>query len=307
MQLPILKESGVVFNESNHTYFLGEMQLSGITSTLVKRAYPHEYDNVSEEKLMERAAYGHKVHDMLEFCITNGIDTEMVEWKMFKQIIEDRGLQIVRCEYIVTDFKQYASPIDLVLMDKEGRIILVDIKTNYAPPLEKATVQLTWYKRHFEAMNPELKVYELAVLWVRDDAKRGPLNGYYPIKPWTDEALDLLISCEQQNIVFDLQQTFGNLPAQFASVEDEVARLEVAVKAATARQKELKEGLYALMEQYDVKSFTGARVRLTRVLPTESESFDSKKFKADHPDLYAQYVKKTQRAGSLKVTVKDEN
>ena len=86
-------------------------------------------------------------------------------------------------------------------------------------------------------------------------------------------------------------------------MEDEIAQLELAIKTAQERQKEMKEGLYALMEEYDVKSFTGSRVKLTRVLPTKSKSFDSTKFKKDHPELYSQYIKEVEKAGSLRITL----
>lgn len=303
MEIPVLKESGVVFNEATHQYFLNGKELQGITSTLVHRVYPHDYDNVSQEKLMERAEYGHKVHETIEFCIENGLDSAMPEWLMFKQILEEQGLMVIRCEYIVTDFEHYASPIDFVAMNKDGDIVLLDAKTNYKAPIEKATVQLSWYKRHFEKMNPDCKVAECAVVWVRNDAKRGNLSGYYPITPWADEALDLLIDSDLRDLPFSLQQTYGNLPAQFAEVEAEVARLEIAVKAAQERQKALKEGLYKLMEENNVKQFTGSKVRLTRVLPTKSKSFDAKKFEQEHPDLYKEYLVDKERAGSLKVTL----
>ena len=303
MEIPILKESGVVFNENDHTYFLGDKQLKGITSTLVHRVFPHDYDGVPQEKLDERAEYGHKVHDMIEFCVTNGLDSEMAEWQMFKQIADEHRLRIIRCEYIVTDFEHYASPIDLVMQDAEGRIVLVDLKTNYSPPVAKGTVQLSWYKRQFEKMNPELKVHGCAVLWVRDDAKRGHLSGYYPITPWADEALDLLIDSDQKDLPFDIQQTYGTLPQKFAEVEAEVARLELAVKVAQERQKELKQGLYDLMTEHDIKSWTGSRVRLTRVLPSKKTTFDSKTFKAEHPDLFAQYSKESAAAGSMRITL----
>lgn len=298
-----LKESWVVFNEATHQYFLDGKELQGITSTLVHRVYPHDYDNVSQEKLMERAEYGHKVHKTIEFCIENDIPSEMSEWRMFNNILYEQRLSVARCEYIVTDFEHYASPIDIVAINEAGKIVLIDIKTNYKAPLEKATVQLSWYKREFEKMNPDLKVAECAVVWVRNDAKRGNLSGYYPITPWADEALDLLIDSDLRDLPFSLQQTYGNLPAQFAEVEAEVARLEIAVKAAQERQKALKEGLYKLMEENNVKQFTGSKVRLTRVLPTMSKSFDAKKFEQEHPDLYKQYLVEKERAGSLKVTL----
>lgn len=306
MELPILKESGVVFKEDTHQYFLGDKELQGITSTLVHRAYPSEYLGVSDEKLAERAEYGHKVHDMLEFCVTNGLDSEMPEWVLFKQMIAENGLTIIRCEYIVTDFERYASPIDLVMMDKDGGIWLVDLKTNYAPPVDKGTCQLSWYKKRFEEMNPEYPVVGCAIAWVRNDEKRGLLSKWIPIVPWADEALDLLIECDKKEVEFDMMNLYGDLPVKFAEVEQEVANIEVQVKYMQDRQKTLREGLYALMEEHNLKSWTGSKVKLTRVLPVESETFDTKAFKEAEPELYKQFIKKSKRAGTLKVTLVKE-
>ena len=57
------------------------------------------------------------------------------------------------------------------------------------------------------------------------------------------------------------------------------------------------------MEEHNVKSWSGSKVKLTRVLPTESETFDSKALKEAEPEVYKKYIKKTKRAGSLKVTL----
>jgi len=304
MMIPILKESGVVFNENDHTYFLGDKQLKGITSTLVHRVFPHDYDGVSQEKLDARAEYGHKVHDMIEFCVTNGLDSEMAEWQMFNQIADEHGLSIIRCEYIVTDFEHYASPIDLVMQDADGRIVLVDLKTNYSPPVAKATVQLSWYKRQFERMNPELKVHECAVLWVRDDVKRGHLSGYYPITPWADEALDLLIDSDQKDLPFDIAQTYGDLPAKVYNVQQYLANLEAEVKAKTEELKQIKDGLCKIMLEKGIKKFTTNVLQMSTVTPKPRETFDSKAFAADHPDLYKQYMKTGEVKPSVRITYK---
>jgi hypothetical protein len=65
----------------------------------------------------------------------------------------------------------------------------------------------------------------------------------------------------------------------------------------------LKKGLYDLMERFNVKSFRGSKVLLTRVLPSTSETFDSSRFKKEEPELYKKYVKTTNRGGSLKITI----
>lgn len=302
--IPVLADSGVRFDAEAHRYWLGDKELKGITSTFVKRLNPEEYKDVDPDLLAKRAEYGHGVHDMIEFCLENGIDSESCEWRMYKEMTGGLGLTHLASEYIVTDGEKYASPIDLVYLKADGTILLADVKTNYTPPIDKATVQLTWYKRQFERMNPDLTVSALAVIWVRDDAKRGELSGWYDIRPWADELLDALLQCEEEDKDFaPVMQTWGDFPAKFAEVEDEVARIETDLKAAKERQEELRKGLYELMTERNIKSFTGVRVKLSRVLPTKSKTFDSTRFKKEHPDLYKEYVKETEKAGSLRVTL----
>ena len=44
-----LKESGVLFNEQEHTYNLNGKFLSGITGVLHRQLFPDEFDGIDEE------------------------------------------------------------------------------------------------------------------------------------------------------------------------------------------------------------------------------------------------------------------
>lgn len=50
-----LVKSPVVFNEENHTYFLGEKQLRGITGMISRQLFPDKYKGVPDH-VMRRAA-----------------------------------------------------------------------------------------------------------------------------------------------------------------------------------------------------------------------------------------------------------
>ena len=39
-----LKDSGVLFDEENHTYLLGDKYLSGITGMLQRQFFPNEFE-----------------------------------------------------------------------------------------------------------------------------------------------------------------------------------------------------------------------------------------------------------------------
>lgn len=297
-----LKQSPVYLDVIEHRYWLGEKELKGVTSTLVERAFPKdkEYAGVSEDTLRRAANKGTRIHEMIEayeeeaeFCA----DPELASYIRMK---DEHCLAHVASEYIVSDEERYASPIDIVYEDKDGKVVIADIKTNYRPNYEKTALQLSIYKRFFERQNPGLKVDRCVLFWLRGEASE-----YRVLPVWADEALDALIDADIKGEPFDIVQTYGDFPAAFAKVESELVRIEVETKAMKARRDELHKGLFSLMERYNVKKWTGGEVSLTRVLPAETVTFDTKAFKADHPELYAQYSKKGVRAGSLKVTVKD--
>ena len=305
MEIPVLNQSPVRFESESHRYFLGDKELQGVTSTLVRRAYPDTYkkpDNYTEEQWQEilanAAAKGSNMHETIELYDELGVSNDLPELQSYIRIKAENGLTVVATEYVVSDEQHYATAVDKVLMRPDGGIILVDFKRTYDLHIDNVTVQQSICKRFFERQNPDLKVAGIYVMWLRDDKSK-----FVELTPWADEALDLLIDADLKNEPFEISKTFGDLPVKFAEVEAEVARLEIAVKAAQERQKELRQGLYDLMEQYNVKTFSGSRVRLTRVLPSKRTTLDSKTLKAEMPEVFAKYAKESVTAGNLKVTI----
>ena len=50
-----LTQSGVIFNEELHEYWLGDKQLSGITEALRKQLHPDMYSSIPK-RILEQAA-----------------------------------------------------------------------------------------------------------------------------------------------------------------------------------------------------------------------------------------------------------
>lgn len=293
-----LATSPVRFIEEEHRYLLGEKELRGITSTLVKRAFPDTYKGVDEATLARAAKRGADIHKAIEAYETDFVLNDCTELKNYVAIKEHNHLTHIAAEYIVSDTENYASAIDHVFVDGHGEIVIADIKTTSVKHYENVALQLSIYKHLFELQNPQLKVSRGALIWLR-----GSESEYRELSFWADEMLDELIYADLHDEAFDVAKTYGNLPQMFANVEEEIANIEMGIKVAQERQKELKKGLYDLMEKHNVKSFSGSRVKLTRVLPTSSVTFDTKAFKEQYPDLYEDFSKETQKAGSLRITV----
>ena len=305
MKLPELKISPVTFRSEDHTYWLGDKELKGITTTLIRHVYPDTYkkpDRYTEEEwqniLMEAAAKGSNMHETIELHDELGIESDMPELQSYIRIVKENNLSVLATEYIVSDEKDFATAIDKVFADDKGRIILVDFKRTSVKHYENVALQLSICKRFFEMQNPEIKVHACYLMWLREEKSE-----FAKLPVWSDEMLDDMFDSYKGERSFDIQKTYGTMPARFAEVEDEIASLELAVKVAKERQAELKQGLYDLMEQNNIKSWTGARVKLTRVLPQKKKSLDAKALKEKEPEIYKHFCKESETAGSLRITL----
>jgi len=64
------------------------------------------------------------------------------------------------------------------------------------------------------------------------------------------------------------------------------------------------EKLKEFMEANSIKKFENEDIILTYIEPTYRESFDSKTFRAEHEDLYNEFVKVSPVKPSLRVTMR---
>ncbi len=71
-----------------------------------------------------------------------------------------------------------------------------------------------------------------------------------------------------------------------------------------AQEKALKEQLKSAMEEFGIKKFEKENLVLTYIAATTATSVDSKKLKENHPDIFVECSKKSNKSAYVKVTVK---
>lgn len=298
-----LADSGVVFDQSQHRYFLGGKELSGVTSTLIKRAFPSTYDNIPQAVLDAAAQRGSVVHASIEMF--NGIfdgddsmfpaDDWTPELRSYVGMVKTNGLRCIASEYIVTDSEDYASAIDGVYVDSDGGIVLVDYKTTSQLYYESVALQLSIYARFFEKMNCGLKVKSIACMWLRGDKGR-----YVELGRVGDKTLDALIRADLDN---DPAYSYiPEIPGGFYALEQEYVELSRKIGGLQERQTAVKDKILALMQQNNAKSYKTAAGSFTYVPPTKGKKFDS--VKEEDPDLYDKYAKESTIAASLRIKLK---
>ena len=327
-----LVKSKVEFSENPHGYFLQGVQLSGIT-TLIKAAtglgvYAEASDYVKDFLIPKAGEKGTAVHNSIEkYDKTGEKITEYdlplnghldVSAQLENYIMLREGYEPVDNEYTVSDNLMYASNIDNVWMKiKTGGIYLVDTKTNNLdlyPGGEEALIeylswQLSCYAFLFELQNPGLKVEGLLGNWFRDSQ----------CKQWVIERKDDSLIKELLNTEYELtnhgfvynvvdNDRFSAKVTSVAIQQDELVPQQVInviaaileeEKAANERLDTLKAQLKNAMIEHGIKSWECAKFRATIANDSVTNTFDTKRFKEDHADLYKQYIKQSVRRGAF--------
>jgi hypothetical protein len=79
--------------------------------------------------------------------------------------------------------------------------------------------------------------------------------------------------------------------------------IESQMKVLKEQYDSFKTALLQAMEKHGVTKFDGDGIKITYIAETERETFDSKQFKADMPDLYDEYVKFSKVKPSVRIKV----
>lgn len=87
-------------------------------------------------------------------------------------------------------------------------------------------------------------------------------------------------------------------------VSAKIASFEFQMKTIKKYEDDLKAQILAAMEEHDIKKIDADEVAITYIPKSDRESFDSKRFRKDHPDTYDDYVKISTLKPSIRIKVK---
>ncbi|WP_286375429.1 hypothetical protein [Xylanibacter rodentium] len=251
---------------------------------------------------------------------------EVMEWDVSREldnyIRHLNGFVALANELTVSDNDKYASQIDNVWQRvSTNGIWLVDTKSNnldryplcgYFNPAyfnnredalkEYLSWQLSIYAELFEAENPGLKVEGLACNWLRQDRA-----AFWVIERKSPELVKEILSTEYMftdngpvyfhhdqsvfgitpNLPATTNETVPIVPEDVISYVADLIRIE---KETKAKLDEAKKALRMAIEQHGIKSWDSGLFKATIAADSNRATFDSARFKKDHPDLYEQYI-----------------
>ena len=309
-----LYKSPVIFDAKAHTYTLNGTRLSGVTA-IVKWLFPDTYADVPKDVLEKAAQYGTTVHASCELYDSCGIvPNDIPEVLEYIRLKEEQGFTTLQSEYLIDDGANISSSIDKVFeVDKSGCYPLADIKTTSKIHYDNVSLQLSIYAYLFELNNPLLKAGRLLCIWlpkkqygeasvielnrIPTDGCKEIINAYLA----KEDATPLREKWFKANTEVELIEEA--LPIEHKAVEEEIIKIETAVKELEAKKEELKKGLYALMVKHNVKKWQSDRLQLIRKLDGVRETLDSTKVKKKYPDIYSDCKKISAVKGSLTIKV----
>ena len=152
----------VEFIEDKHDYWYTEgnvrKRLHGVTGAIGKlmgKSFP------DTDVVRLATMYGSDVHKEVENYYNNGgkLSTEAAKWvvselsrKADELLIDVKdSVEDIKCEVPVSDFEGTASKVDVVMRTREGKVWLFDIKTTSHFDRAYCSLQLSVYKKLYEA------------------------------------------------------------------------------------------------------------------------------------------------------------
>lgn len=301
-----LVNSGVLFKEEEHEYWLGDKQLFGITGAIQRQVAGHEYDGCPEYLIKRAGEYGSSVHKSIEKLINDFEHDGTVETEDFRNLTTDMNIEV--SEYNVTDGEYYSSNIDIVTRLGDAEFGLADVKTYSNTKLTKAQMtkakyQLSCYAYMFELQNKDVRVTELFVIHICNKTKKdGSINHIaelIPIERIPADICKALLEADRNG------EQFNNPYELPKEVEKKCKRIIKLIQTKKEAEEELtliKKDILSTMLFLDVDSWKGDGISFTRTADSTRSSFDLASFKKAFPDLpYDDYIKKSNVAGSLKI------
>jgi hypothetical protein len=268
---------------------------------LHRRLFPDEYANIPREVLDNAARRGSAIHDACE-AYDNGesVTTEYTEELLaYRTAMEKKKFRHLASEYLVTDGDYFASAIDKVFEVDDHTVDLGDIKTTSKLNKEYVAWQLSTYAYLFESQNPEIKVRHLYAIHIRDGkckvVKVERIADAKVIALMADEIFDAPVIVETP--------TLPSMPDQYKEMQWELREMMEVYVEVKEKLDAIKARLLEEMDAAEVSKWQGDMLTFTRKADSSRETFDAKRFKAEHPDLYRQYTMITNTRGSVSITI----
>lgn len=282
------------FDPENHLYFNEKGFILPNPTQIIGKVYGTGLENAPTEFVNRAADKGHFHHAEFDTYIKTGKKGTSPEFEVWYQHfgkITGESEKIVSAE---TPYGAFAGTVDLF-----GNGFVYDwktCKTATKQQVAKWQKQLSFYcyalRKMGQAVNEPLKIVHV------NGGDLEVINVDYLGDNFVEETMKLYADNKQpEKPTYELQTVSKS---DLQTLEDTLFQIDTLEKVVSNIREKIKDE----MERRKILDLQVGRVKMTYVSGTIRQTFDSKKFKQDDPDLYAIYLKNTEVKPSLRITVK---
>lgn len=102
----------------------------------------------------------------------------------------------------------------------------------------------------------------------------------------------------------ELINVYGEAAILDGTTAKHIAEFEKMAKEIKAKEDELKKAILTEMESKGIIKLETDELTISYVAATDRETFDSKKLRADNPDLYDEYIRMSTVKPSIRIKLK---
>lgn len=283
----------VKFDALTHSYWIGDKELSGITTLMKVLGLSPDYSGIPKATLAKAAERGSALHDLID-RYNKGEDVILTpELKAYKQL----GLNVVASEYLVSDNETVASSIDVVGYVDDSTVDLFDIKYTSTLHRDALASQLGFYAYLFELQNPHLKVRNCYALHFRNEKAKQ-----VQIAVITRGQAQEYIARKREGRLNDMPLAAPELPsagevlpakdiAQMVKAEMAIAEAKALIKDWEKKTSEIKDRIICYMKDNHLTELATEGGVFKLKDEYARETIDSKKLKEKYPDIASELTK----------------
>ena len=292
----------IYFDDLLHEYrFKGNDTIS-VTQLLKKAGIGKDYSNVPEWLLEPAQERGNIVHNDIEQHINCCKDCQTPEGNGYFNLIENAKLKPIWAEFKVGN-DVVCGKVDTILTDKDGQLYIDDHKTGTT--FDELSVR--WQGSLYAYL---LGLYDEVAYILCSHLPKSLKFGLYRYEKIPKKDIEELIERERNGEIMpisskktttelnDIQQSAVNVQKTILFYKKQIEELE-------KQQSEYNSAILTAMRENNVKSLECGNITFTRVAESTRSSIDSKKLKAEMPEIAEKYTKQTKIGESLRITIKE--
>ena len=280
------------YDDKTHKYYNGDNEELISVTKIASEVCGIDTDYLAHNADVQRAAEkGTNIHTELADYYDPILQRELQsdDAKSIAQYLEPDPMFMP--EQIVWNAERgYAGTADLVHITGTTCHMIVDFKTMKEPNKKYCQIQLSLYRMAMESMGYDCADTELKVICP---------TGVIDLEPLT---WDEIVALRRTELELD-----DDTKNQYDVIEQRLEELSAYVEEYKALEEAYKAHLLEDFEKNNAKKYIGCRYKATYVEPSVRVSLDTKRLKAEHPDIFESYKKETKTSGFVKLMNNGEN